>query len=166
MRENKEYIRKKRPINFTMADLEADMEEENDAQYEINIPASSGAVRKLPKRSCSKPIVHENTKNSSEDDELENEALNESTENDDTADESVGSGRYSPDIDYGSVPEDDELEKEANLNESAQNCDETKVNDWTEAEYNDDTGDEYYESDGSGRYSPDIDYVSVPDEYL
>ena len=52
------------------------------------------------------------------------------------------------------------------MNESAQNCNKNKVNVWTEAEYNDDTGDEYYESDGSGRYSPDIDYVSVPDEYL
>ena len=167
MRENKEYIRKKRPINFTMADLEADIEEDYDAQYEINIPASSGAVRKLPKRSCSKQIVHENTKNSSEDDELENEALNESTENDDTADESVGSGRYSPDIDYGSVPEDDELEKQLNLNESAQNFNKNEIVNWTEAEYNDETGDEeYYESDGSGRYSPDIDYVSVPEDYL
>ena len=173
MRENKEYIRQKRPINFTMADLEADMEEENDAQYEINIPASSGAVRKLPKRSCSKQIVYENMKDSSEDDELENEAsLNESTQNstknEDTGDEECYEldGCYSPDIDYGSVPEDDELEKEANLNESAQNCNKNMVIDWTEAEYNDDTGDEYYESDGSGRYSPDIDYVSVPEEYL
>ena len=173
MRENKEYIRQKRPINFTMADLEADMEEENDAQYEINIPAASGAVRKLPKRSCSKQIVYENMKDSSEDDELENEAsLNESTQNstknEDTGDEECYEldGCYSPDIDYGSVPEDDELEKEANLNESAQNCNKNMVIDWTEAEYNDDTGDEYYESDGSGRYSPDIDYVSVPEEYL
>ena len=107
MRENKEYIRQKRPINFTMADLERDLEEENDTQYEINIPACSAAIRKQPKRSCSKQIVHENMKDSSEDDELENEALNESTENDDTADESVGSGRYSPDIDYVlSVPEE------------------------------------------------------------
>ena len=81
MRENKEYIRKKRPVNFTMADLEADMEEENDTQYEINIPACPAAIRKQPKRSCSKEIVHENMKDSSEDDELENDAnLNESTQ--------------------------------------------------------------------------------------
>ena len=174
MRENKEYIRQKRPINFTMADLERDLEEENDTQYEINIPASSGAVRKLPKRSCSKPIVHENMKDSSEDDELENEAnLNESTQNsannEDTGDKECyeSYGCYSPDIDYGSVPEDDELEKELNLNESTQNFKKNEIDNWTEAEYNDETGDEeYYESDGSGRYSPDIDYVSVPEDYL
>ena len=33
MKENKEYKRKRRPINFTIPDLEADAEEDNDLKY-------------------------------------------------------------------------------------------------------------------------------------
>ena len=57
MRENKEYIRQKRPINFTMADLEKDAEECEDKPFESHVQPSISS-RSVPKRNCNKKIVN------------------------------------------------------------------------------------------------------------
>ena len=48
MKENPNYVRKRKPINFTMDDLEAD--EMKDDTFEINI--DPGTTRTLPRRNC------------------------------------------------------------------------------------------------------------------
>ena len=48
MKENPNYVRKRKPINFTMDDLEAD--EMEDDTFEINI--DPGTTRTLPRRNC------------------------------------------------------------------------------------------------------------------
>ena len=85
IKENQEYIRKRRPINFTLPDLAADAEEVNDEDFKLNMPSSSGVIQKLPKRNCSKKITYDEGENSSNDDgnnESKTEAnLNESAKN-------------------------------------------------------------------------------------
>ena len=48
IKENQEYIRKRRPINFTLPDLAADAEEVNDEDFELNMPSSSALALQLP----------------------------------------------------------------------------------------------------------------------
>ena len=80
MKENQEYIRKRRPINFTLPELEKEIDEENEGiDYQILDPMP-GTSRSLPSRSCKTSINYDDK---SSDDEPEEEAkLNEeSTKN-------------------------------------------------------------------------------------
>ena len=64
MKENQEFIRKRRPINFTLDDLENDEQDEAfDYQSFDPIPSTS---RALPSRNCKKLY----DENSSSDDEI------------------------------------------------------------------------------------------------
>ena len=58
MKENRNYIREKKPITFTMADLTKDAEEINDEEFKIvNVyPTEQRSV--LPKRNCTKRVVY------------------------------------------------------------------------------------------------------------
>ena len=81
MKENQEYIRKRRPINFTLPDLEADSSDVgHDENFEVDVQPSTS--RALPNRGCKKKIVYYDDSRSSDSDE-ETEQLNliESTKN-------------------------------------------------------------------------------------
>lgn len=58
MKENQNYIRKKKPVNFTMADLAADAEEENDEKFKIANVYPSEQRSLLSKRNCTKKVVY------------------------------------------------------------------------------------------------------------
>ena len=61
MKENPNYVRKRKPINFTMEDLEADQIE--DEAFQINIEPGDGSItRNLPSRNC-KPKYLSSTSN-------------------------------------------------------------------------------------------------------
>ena len=57
MKENQEYVRKKRPINFTMDDLDAAKELDDDLFIATNIKPST--TRVLPSRNCKPKNFHE-----------------------------------------------------------------------------------------------------------
>ena len=84
MKENQEYIRKRRPINFTLDDLENDKQDEAfDYQNFDPIPSTS---RALPNRICKKKIDYDDKSSSddepNEDSEEEKAKFNEeSTKN-------------------------------------------------------------------------------------
>ena len=82
MKENQEYIRKRRPINFTLDDLENDeQDEEFDYQNSDPMPSTS---RALPRRICKKKSLYNDESSSQSDEEPEKEIakLNEeSTKN-------------------------------------------------------------------------------------
>jgi len=95
MKENQEYIRKRRPINFTLPDLENDEEDETFDYQNFNpMPSTS---RSLPSGICKKKIVYDEKSSS------DNESDEETESND--AKKSI----------------ENEPVKEANLNESAKN---------------------------------------------
>ena len=62
MKENQEYIRKRRPVNFTLADLEEE-DEEFDYQNFDPMPSTS---RALPSRICKKKILYDDKSSSDE----------------------------------------------------------------------------------------------------
>ena len=62
MKENQEYIRKRKPVNFTLADLEEE-DEEFDYQNFDPIPSTS---RALPSRICKKKILYDDKSSSDE----------------------------------------------------------------------------------------------------
>ena len=66
MKENQEYIRKRRPINFTLDDLEND-EQDETFEYQ-NFDPMPSTSRALPSRNCKKKI-HYDDKSSSEDEQ-------------------------------------------------------------------------------------------------
>ena len=59
MKQNKEYIRKRRPLNITMDDLDLDMEVEEDTDYHHNTNIKPSLTRTIPKRKCVKKIDDE-----------------------------------------------------------------------------------------------------------
>ena len=59
MKQNKEYIRKRRPLNITMDDLDLDMEVEEDTDYHHNTNIKPSLTRTIPKRKCFKKIDDE-----------------------------------------------------------------------------------------------------------
>ena len=68
MKENQEYVRKRRPINFTLPELEKEIDEENEgSDYQILDP-TPGTSRSLPMRSCKEGTVHYDDSSSSDDD--------------------------------------------------------------------------------------------------
>ena len=67
MKENQEYIRKRRPINFTLDDLENDKQDEA-FDYQ-NFDPMPGTSRALPSRICKEKILY-NDKSSSDEDFL------------------------------------------------------------------------------------------------
>ena len=50
------YTKKRKPINFTIEDLDADMEE--DGEFRVNVKPTTS--RTMPKRKCKDKIVIEN----------------------------------------------------------------------------------------------------------
>ena len=62
MKENQEYVRKRRPINFTMEDLHEELED--DVFVSNTIPSTS---RALPSRNCKPKNFHESDEESQDD---------------------------------------------------------------------------------------------------
>ena len=68
MKENQNYIRKRKQVNFTLPDLEADKEEDEDATFEIkNCQPSTSRI--VPKRNCTKQTMYQQNRNQSGDDD-------------------------------------------------------------------------------------------------
>ena len=69
MKENKEYIRKRRPINFTLADLENDQQEDVAFEYQ-NFDPMPSTSRALPSRICkAKTLYNDKSSSDNESDE-------------------------------------------------------------------------------------------------
>ena len=90
MKENPEYIRKRRPINFTLPDLEADSSDVgHDENFEVDVQPSTS--RTLPNRGCKREIVYyDDSRSSDSDEETEQPNLIESTKNSIQDEENVG----------------------------------------------------------------------------
>ena len=56
MKENKNYIRKRKPIDFTLDDLAKDAEECEYVDFESKVQPNSS--RSVPKRNCKKTIMY------------------------------------------------------------------------------------------------------------
>ena len=56
MKENQEFVRKKRPINFTMEDLEQDKDLEVD---EFKTAAKPSTSRTMYDRTCNKNVIYQ-----------------------------------------------------------------------------------------------------------
>lgn len=133
MKENQEYIRKRRPINFTLDDLENDEQDETfDYKNFDPMPSTS---RALPSRICRKNILY--------DDKYSSDFEDESDNGDNMNDENYSDS-------------DDELEQEENLNESAKNSTQDEVSDTTEVE----TDEEENKNNGEFNWS-DIDFEEM-----
>ena len=53
LRENKNYIKKRKPINITLDDLDAIREEDDDEEFKVNVALPTDK-RTLPGRECTK----------------------------------------------------------------------------------------------------------------
>ena len=53
-KENKNYIRKRKPVDFSLADLDADAELNDEVKFNLKASNSSGKTRDVAKRSCIK----------------------------------------------------------------------------------------------------------------
>ena len=71
MKENKNYVRKRIPINFTMNDLVKDSEENEDEAFISHVQPNTS--RSVPKRNCKKKIVYHDGEVLSEADSSETE---------------------------------------------------------------------------------------------
>ena len=67
MKENQECIRKRRPINFTLDDLEND-EQEETFEYK-NFDPMPSTSRALPSRNCKKKILYDDKSSSDDEDD-------------------------------------------------------------------------------------------------
>ena len=80
MKENQEYIRKRRPINFTLPDLENDEQDEEFVCQNFDpMPSTS---RTLPSRICKEKILYHD-KSSSDDEQNFNDGKNSIQNEDD-----------------------------------------------------------------------------------
>ena len=65
MKENPNYVRKRKHINFTIADITEDTNENVDEDYKIaNVGTSTS--RSVPKRNCKKKVVYNENENESD----------------------------------------------------------------------------------------------------
>ena len=94
MKENQQCIRKKKPINISMNDLEQLKDLEDDDEFKTTAKPSTS--RTMYDRICNKNVIFQYDINGS--------YLHQDTDDSDESLEEESDGYSSPDIDYASIP--------------------------------------------------------------
>ena len=93
MKENKHYIRERKPITFDMNDLEQHKDLEDDDEFKTTAKPSTS--RTMYDRTCNKNVIYQYDMNGS--------YLHEDTDDSDEAFDEESDGYSSPNIDYAQL---------------------------------------------------------------
>ena len=140
MKENQEYIRKRRPINFTLDGIE----------YQI-LNSMPGTSRSLPSRSCKTKKFYESDESLNDTGKDYGDKTSSDSEDELQKEENLNDDNSSNDDNEG------EIEREANLNESTKNSTQHEVSDTTE-----DETDNEEENKNNGEFNwSDVDFEEM-----